>query len=139
MVQAAPAEGRPRILVIDDEALIGTVVKRMLAAEYDVTPVTSAVEGLRLLAESPAFDLVLCDLMMPDMNGMQVHAELERTMPQVAATMVFLTGGAFTGQAREFLDRVANLCLEKPFDSAKLRSIVHDLAPPRTALPPRPF
>jgi CheY-like chemotaxis protein len=139
MMHASPAEGRPRILVIDDEALIGAVVKRMLAAEYDVTPVTSAAEGLRLLAEAPAFDLVLCDLMMPDMNGMQVHAQLEVSLPHVAATMVFLTGGAFTGQARDFLDRVPNLCLEKPFDSAKLRNVVHDLAPPRASLPPRSF
>ncbi len=138
MVQASPPEGRPRILVIDDEVLIGTVVKRMLETEYDVTPVSSGTEGLRILHEKGPFDLVLCDLMMPDMTGMQVHAELEITDPATAATMVFLTGGAFTGQAREFLDRVTNPCLDKPFDVAKLRSVVHELAPLRHAVPPVP-
>lgn len=138
MVQTAPQEGRPRILVIDDEALIGTVVQRMLATEYDVVPVTSAKLGLRMLREQGPFDLVLCDLMMPEMNGMQFHAELEIVDPETAASMVFLTGGAFTVQAREFLDRVSNTCLEKPFDSAKLRGVVHELAPLRHSAPPPP-
>ena len=62
--------------------------------------------------------------MMPEMSGIDFHAELERLAPELADQIIFLTGGAFTVRAREFLDRVPNACLDKPFDSASLRSLV---------------
>lgn len=130
---------RARVLVIDDEEMIGSVIRRMLAADCDVTPVTSAIEGLRLLRESGPFDLILCDLMMPEMNGMELYEELARNDPEMVQRIVFLTGGAFTLQSREFLDRVANPRLEKPFDAMKLRNLVTHMAPSRGgAAPGRP-
>jgi CheY-like chemotaxis protein len=68
--------------------------------------------------------VILCDLMMPDMTGMDLHADLVRRDPRVAERMVFLTGGAFTGDARRFLDEVPNARLEKPFDVGALRAAV---------------
>ena len=61
---------RPRILVIDDEPLIGSLIARVLGRGYDVVTVAQAQAGLNLLAEPDDFDLVLCDLMMPDLTGM---------------------------------------------------------------------
>jgi len=124
------AKPRRRILIIDDEPLIGTVVRRMLAADYDVTPLTSAVEALQVLRDKGPFDLVLCDLMMPEMTGMQLYDEISKADTPLADSMVFLTGGAFTSDARNFLDRVKNERIEKPFDSARLRSIVYARVPP---------
>ena len=128
---AIPAAARRRILVIDDEPLIGTVIRRMLAADYDVVPVTSAADGLKALREAGPFELVMCDLMMPEMSGMEFYDELRAVNANLADNMVFLTGGAFTADARAFLDRVANERMEKPFDTSALRAMIRSHLPPR--------
>ncbi len=115
---------RKRLLVVDDEPLVGRAVARILAAEHDVVTRTSARDALPDLLGGPGFDLVLCDLMMPEMTGMDLHARLAREAPGVAARLVFLTGGAFTPAARDFLDRVPNARLEKPFEPQALRDVV---------------
>ncbi len=121
-----PHSKRPRILVIDDEPLIGSLIARVLGGGYDVVTVAQAQAGLNLLAAPDDFDLVLCDLMMPGLTGMDVHAALAAQHSPHVASMVFLTGGAFVGQAGQFLARVPNPCLEKPFLAEELRSAVRD-------------
>ena len=111
------------VLVIDDEPLVGRAISRMLTPLHRVVCVGSAAEALALLDATP-FDTILCDLMMPEMTGMALHARLLEQAPAQAARMVFLTGGAFTPEASEFLDRVPNARLEKPFTPAELRSAV---------------
>ncbi len=117
---------RPRILVIDDEPLIGCLIVRVLGRGYDVATVVHGQQGLDVLAADDKFDLVLCDLMMPGLTGMDVHAALAQRGSRQAATMIFLTGGAFVGHAGEFLARVPNPCLEKPFLAEELRAAVHN-------------
>ena len=120
-----PGEASARaVLVVDDEVILGRSVKRMLARDYQVTLATSAHEALALFASGISFDLILCDLMMPSMTGMDLFDELRRTQPGVAARFVFVTGGAFTERARRFLEEVPNARLEKPFDSSALRELV---------------
>ncbi len=117
---------RPRILLIDDEPLIGALIVRLLAAGYDVTVVTHGQAALDLLDASDDFRLILCDLMMPGLSGMDVHAALEARGSPLVQTMVFLTGGAFASQEGDFLERVPNLCLEKPFLADELRIAVRE-------------
>jgi hypothetical protein len=62
--------------------------------------------------------------MMPISSGVELHAELLRTLPDQAASMIFLTGGAFTPGARSFLDGIPNARLEKPFESKTLIDLV---------------
>lgn len=122
---AAPvARRRGRVLVVDDEHIIGKVVSRALSREHDVTVLTSAGDALKLLAEGRRFDVILCDLLMPQMTGMQLHAELSRALPDQAARMIFLTGGAFGTQERAFLEGGAAV-LEKPFETRQLQSLVN--------------
>jgi signal transduction histidine kinase len=123
---AAPGR-RGRVLVIDDEAAIGAAVRRTLAREHDVTVLTSAAEARNLIGGGERFDVILCDLMMPELTGMELHAELTRVAPDQAERMVLLTGGAFTPNAQQFLDKVPNARVEKPFDSASLRVLVRGL------------
>jgi len=121
------AAGRQgRILVVDDEPMIGAAVRRALAPDHEVVAVTRAQEALELIRGGQAFDLVLCDLMMPIMSGMELHRELELLAPEVAERMVFLTGGAFTPRARSFLDGVENQRFEKPFDVQQLKALVRE-------------
>ncbi len=105
----------PRILVVDDEPRMGRAVERLLGPRYRVAVVGSAREALRLLEADPAFDAILCDLMMPEMSGMDLHEALMRARPELAERTVFMSGGAYTDQAQEFLERVPNRRLDKPF------------------------
>lgn len=116
---------RGRVLVIDDEPLIGLSIKRLLARSHDVIPMTSARDALEVL-QTERFDVVLCDLMMPQMTGMDFHAALEKEDPRLADQVVFLTGGAFTPAARAFLDRVPNTRLNKPFASSELKELIDE-------------
>jgi CheY-like chemotaxis protein len=120
---------RGQVLVVDDEPAIGGAVRRVLAPEHEVTVLTSAAEARARIARGDRFDVILCDLMMPEMSGMDLHAELVALAPDQADRMVLLTGGAFTGAADQFLDRVPNARMEKPFDGASLRALIRGLIP----------
>jgi CheY-like chemotaxis protein len=126
VVDSAAAHRRGRVLVVDDEPSVGRTICRMLSDEHEVEATTSASEALARIASGEHFDVILCDLMMPIMTGMDLHDELARAGTGHADRMVFLTGGAFTPRARAFVDEVANARLEKPFELQMLRAIVNE-------------
>lgn len=113
----APAPGgrRLRILLIDDEAHIGLALARLLEPDHVVTTEIEGEAALARLRAGETFDVILCDLMMPRMTGMDLHAELVRSAPELAARMVFLTGGAFTPRSQAFLETEGLKWIEKPF------------------------
>jgi two-component system cell cycle sensor histidine kinase/response regulator CckA len=122
-----PAPARPavkggRILVIDDEVSMGSSLRILLSPEHDVTVVTRGGHALALIEAGERFDAILCDLMMPEMGGMEFHAALEHAAPELIPRVVFLTGGAFTERAVEFLASVKNPRLDKPFAEEDLRA-----------------
>jgi CheY-like chemotaxis protein len=70
------------------------------------------------------FDVILCDLTMPDMTGTDLYVELTRLASEQASRVIFLSrGGAFTARARAFLDEVPNQRIEEPFGDFPLRSL----------------
>jgi CheY-like chemotaxis protein len=73
-----------------------------------------------------AFDLILCDMMMGGMSGVDLHEWLLSTHPALASKLVFITGGAFTPREREHLNKVCNLRIEKPFNVANFKRIVNE-------------
>ena len=123
--QVEREDRRAKILSIDDDPLMGNSIKRLLS-RHEVVAVQSGRAALADLAAGNCYDVILCDLMMPEMSGMEVHAELMGSDPGQAARMIFLTGGGFTPAAQRFLDQVANLRLEKPFNAADLRALVRN-------------
>jgi CheY-like chemotaxis protein len=127
-VSSSVSQGRRgRILVVDDEKMLGVTIQRILSGEHEVTAVTTAREAHRLLSGEAQFDLVLCDMMMPEMSGMELHTELLEQFPDQAKKFVFMTGGAFTETASRFLAQVSNPSIEKPLRASKLRSLVRGL------------
>jgi CheY-like chemotaxis protein/anti-sigma regulatory factor (Ser/Thr protein kinase) len=118
---AEPA--RPRVLVVDDEPLVGRSLARLLRTGHDVTVLESAAEAHRRLAAGERWDAVLCDLMMPGLSGMELEDRLRADAPDVVARIVYMTGGAFTDRARAFLDG-GRPWIEKPIDPAALRDAV---------------
>jgi CheY-like chemotaxis protein len=121
---AAPALRRGRVLIVDDEPVLANSMRRVVAIEHEVVVVNRADDALRLVTEGKRFDLILSDLMMPGMTGMELFAQLQRAAPDQAQAMVFMTGGAFTPQSRAFLDEVPNPRLEKPFDAMRVVGMV---------------
>jgi CheY-like chemotaxis protein len=124
---AAPvaAAGAPRrLLIVDDEPLVSRALARILEPEGEVVVADRARDALDRVRAGEQFDAIVCDLMMPDLSGMDLHAAIRGLDPAAAERMVFVTGGAFTDAAREFLDRVPNARLEKPIDRAALREAV---------------
>ena len=120
---AQAARARGRVLVVDDEPLVARSVARLLAAEHEVTTLTSSLEALRRAEAGERWDLVLCDLSMPELSGMELARRLAVVAPELSARLLFLTGGAVTEEAQAFLE-AGRPCLEKPIDPATLRARV---------------
>ncbi len=118
---------RGRILVVDDEPALRKTMERMLGGSHDLVLVTSGEEAQALLEEDPAFDAIVCDLMMSEMSGMALHAWLTERDPWLARQVVFVTGGAFTPRASAYLSRIENTVLEKPIDSDMLKRVLSKL------------
>jgi CheY-like chemotaxis protein len=78
----------------------------------------SALEG------DANFDLILCDVMMPEVDGPMVYDALRQRAPELAERVVFCSGGAFTPRANEFLGSVNNAFLSKPIDVEALESLI---------------
>jgi signal transduction histidine kinase/CheY-like chemotaxis protein len=118
---------RGKILVIDDDANVGTVVRRLLAPEHDVKLLSSADEALVTITAGEHFDVILCDVMMPVVTGMDFYRSLSAQVKEQAERVVFLSGGVFSEQARKFLEEIPKgRILEKPFDSDDLRALVNE-------------
>jgi two-component system, cell cycle sensor histidine kinase and response regulator CckA len=105
---------RGRVLVVDDEPRVLTVLSRMIGAAHDVVSVGSAQAALDQLACDLPFDVVLCDLLMPEMSGIDLYRILEQQAPELARRVVFLSGGSNTTLAGDFLQEVPNQVLLKP-------------------------
>jgi PAS domain S-box-containing protein len=118
---------RASILVIDDEPLVRRAIERSLDKEHDVVSAATAGEALERLAHGDRFDLILCDLMMPEMTGMEMAERLRQDQPKQSERLVFLSGGAFTPEAAEFLRSAGTRFIEKPFLPDDLRRRVQEL------------
>jgi CheY-like chemotaxis protein/anti-sigma regulatory factor (Ser/Thr protein kinase) len=120
----SPPTRRGRVLIVDDEPMVREVIQRMVGAKHVALVAGSGAEALEIIAREPPFDVIFCDLMMPEMSGAEVHAAITSGDPALAARMVFITGGVFTQNAKAFLARTPNLTLEKPFASKLLLQVV---------------
>jgi CheY-like chemotaxis protein len=125
---AAPAQvqggKRPRVLLVDDEAHLGVTLAVGLRDQADVVPVRSGREAVRTLLADDSFDLVLCDLMMPDLTGMDVFEQVGARRPELRGRFVFMTGGAVTERARKFLEQIPAQRLDKPFRLEQVEALL---------------
>jgi PAS domain S-box-containing protein len=121
---APQARAAARILVVDDEPLVGMALVRALGGEHEVEVVESGDAALARVRDGRGYDLILSDLLMPATTGMELHARLAAEAPALAGRMLFLTGGAFTPEAAAFVDAHHADCIEKPFEVKALRDEV---------------
>jgi CheY-like chemotaxis protein len=129
-VPTRPVVADPRsasILVIEDEPALRRVLPRLLAP-HSVTVVERATDALERLRTGGRFDVILCDVMMPEMDGMQFHQELARDRPDIARRVIFMSGGVFSPTVRSFFEGLPNRRLEKPLDIPALRRLIDETA-----------
>jgi two-component system, cell cycle sensor histidine kinase and response regulator CckA len=113
-----------RVLIIDDEPQLVRAYRRVIARHHDVTVATGGAAGLAIIEKDPDFDAVLCDLTMPDVDGVRFYRSLDRIAPQLKGRVIFSSGGAFTRQAEELLSSIDNPLLEKPVESSRLLAAI---------------
>lgn len=109
-------------------------LERILTAHHDVVIAPSAAEALARIAGATAIDGVLCDVMMPGMNGMELYQEIGRRAPELAARVVFVTGGALLEEVRVFLEETGAPVVEKPFAPAQILEVVAGLVEGRAPI-----
>lgn len=116
---------RGRVLVVDDELQVARAMCRMLR-DHDTDTESTATAALERLRGGATYDVIFCDLMMPQMSGMDLFRELARIRPDQSERVVFMTGGVVDPTVRAFLDEAANATIEKPFDGPTLRKLVDE-------------
>jgi signal transduction histidine kinase len=126
---------RARLLCIDDEPAIRRSYRRILGREHDVTLAEGGADALAILSERQDFDLILCDILMPGLNGMELFQRVSQIHPGLDRRFLFVTGGATQKEVQEFLRTVRNEVVEKPFDVQLLCRVVarHTRAAPASA------
>jgi PAS domain S-box-containing protein len=117
---AEPSPGKARVLVVDDEPEIADLLRELLeGAGYDVMTAESGAVALALLDEA-AFDAVVSDLHMPDVDGATLWREIKSRWPALARRMLFVSGDTLSPSVRQFLDDAHCGSLAKPFTKADL-------------------
>jgi PAS domain S-box-containing protein len=128
---AAPAQPvSASILLIDDEPGVLRALRRLLERRgHEVTTAASGREGL-LALEAKSYEVILCDIRMPDLDGPGFYRELERRYPHLLARLVFLTGDVLSPEAQAFFAQVDNVRLEKPFKAQAVRQVIEQILAP---------
>lgn len=124
-----PSEPEPgpevslRILIIDDEEPVRTVLGHLLQ-NHNITAVDSGRNAIEQLTTDAHWDVILCDIMMPDLTGVAVYDHVLSTHPELAERFVFITGGTFTELTTTFLESIPNPVLNKPFQRSALLQLL---------------
>ena len=114
---------RAKILIVDDEVLLLNAYKRGLEPDHEVLTVNSAEKALQILGSDPSFDLVLCDIVMPEMDGMEFFNKLKVKLPTYTKKVVFCSGSGGS-TSKEFCRSIGNILLEKPISMQKLKEAI---------------
>ena len=119
---------RLRVLVADDEPAFVRALERLFGREHEVITAEDGEEAWARLRETP-FDVILLDVMMPVLSGMDLFERIRAERPELVERIGFVTGGGTRERVERFLARVARPILKKPFDAEKARGLLRRLAP----------
>jgi two-component system NtrC family sensor kinase len=110
--------------VVDDEPVMGSVLRRIFGRSHDVTVVEHGKDALSLMDRGAEFEVVLCDVVMPDLSGPQVYEAVRQRHPRLVDRFVFITGGVLHERTRKFLASIENPIITKPFELGAVRELV---------------
>jgi two-component system NtrC family sensor kinase len=125
---ATPAQAQGRaILLIDDDSGMRRALGRILQRSgYDVHTAVNGLKGLEALDEG-AYEVILCDIRMPELDGLGFYREMKRRHPHLVSRIVFLTGDALSPEVEVFFTQVDCLCLLKPFRAQEVRRVIQQV------------
>ncbi len=118
---------RARVLVVDDEPSLLRAIGDLVGETHDIVTASSGRQALDLLRLDRGFDVILADLMMADITGIDLFESVRSDHPGLERRFVFMTGGAFTKRSRDLLANVPNPCIEKPFDGDELLRVISQM------------
>jgi signal transduction histidine kinase/CheY-like chemotaxis protein len=121
--QVAPLK-KARILVIDDDPIVGRAVEKLVRDRHEVIVVIDPLVALARLEGGERFDVILSDVMMPELDGAELHGKLQTIAPEQAARMIFMSGGAFTSHTKQFFEAPERVRLDKPFTREDLERVL---------------
>lgn len=124
---ASEAQPRGKVLVVDDDELVGQVVARVLSSDHDVVTARSGAEAIGLITGGCTFDAVVCDVVMPEMSGIELYYWIRTQAPEVLRSFMFLTGGAIDAKTSAALAGLVEPRMAKPFHPPDLKALVGDL------------
>ena len=116
---------QPRVLVIDDEELVARATSRALRRLYDVITINDGADAIRWLAENAEVDVILCDLMMPGVDGWEVLSSLAVNDPR-RRRFIFYTGSPSPWDLRRAHSLTGLPVLMKPASITRLRAAVSE-------------
>jgi two-component system cell cycle sensor histidine kinase/response regulator CckA len=118
---------KKQILIVDDELFLLYSLRRMLEDLYDVTIASGGKKAIDVInKQSIPFDLIICDVSMPDLNGVNFYLYIAEHHPGLEKRIIFMTGGPLSVYLDDFFVKNKTLCLAKPFEYDQLRQIVKD-------------
>ena len=127
---AKPSEAeRPRVLIVDDEAELLVAYQRLFSKQLDLTLAPGGRAAVSLLETDARWDAILCDIMMPDLDGAAVFDWITEHRPELVDRLGFCTGGAFTPRSRALVERVAGRLFDKPLSRSQVLAAVEQLRP----------
>jgi CheY-like chemotaxis protein/anti-sigma regulatory factor (Ser/Thr protein kinase) len=122
MTASSMSETLPKglsLYIIDDEALVTRALVRMLRGTSVLTEKDSRL-ALEHLREGADYDVIICDLMMPGLSGVELYRRIQEQRPELATRFLFLTGGATTSDAEDLLQTPGVSFLYKPVEREEL-------------------
>jgi signal transduction histidine kinase/CheY-like chemotaxis protein len=114
---------RAKILVIDDEPVVARAMRRMLP-DHEVSIALDAAHALQAFEQGGLMDVIICDLMMPDISGVDLYVRACDRWPELKPRFLFMTGGAVTPKAKELLQQAEVRCLHKPVRHEELLAMI---------------
>jgi|SRR5579859_2081065 len=118
---------RRRALIIDDEAFVVDALVSILGETFEVEGTTNARAALRRLLDGEPFQLILCDVTMAPLGGLDLRDRLHAANPEAAACIVFMTGGVADPAARRRLAAMPNKCVTKPVTGDEVLELIRSL------------
>jgi CheY-like chemotaxis protein len=113
----------PSVLVVDDEPMVCDMIAAILAPDYNVATFTDPRAALASMLQG-SFDVILCDLMMPGITGVEIYEQLARQRPALTERIIFLSAGGLTEGVRRFLATSCRPQLHKPFQREDLVDMI---------------
>lgn len=145
LAKAAPGALPHRALVIDDEFTIRLALRRFFTRMgWSVDEASNGESGYSLIVldarqrDIPPYDVIISDLRMPGLNGIELHDRVKVTAPQILPHLIFSTGDIVSEEAANFVRTSECLVIQKPFELSALRQTIEEMMRSRAGRPDRP-